>query len=637
MTVTTQSNKTIALGNGVDTVFAFSFIGVSAASIAVILTDSDGVETDLGTSLYTLALNAAVSGALWGVGGTVTYPLTGSPIPSGSTLTIYRTLSLVQAIALQNQASYGAYATAAEQGLDILEMQLQQVSELFQRAIVAPIVDPDALLPLPAAAQRANLALIFDADGNPTAGAIPASGTISSAMQPVVGAASLAAGRMAFGLGTMAVENIGAGLQDDGAGAARVIFDTVADAAPQSVVAAFHLTQRFATGGLNYTLARSNTLWDGFGFWLYSLNNTLLLTPDSHDSVMGSGAGVAYVLPAYSTAFVTTDGAASGSWRVQLMPRIACEPQGYLTLTSSLVSPVTAADVTAATSVYYTPFKGNLCAISDGLRVLSYPFAQQTLTLNSNHVASNLYDVFAALDTSGNFIIGAGPSWLAGAVGGNITAGSCARGTGVGSSELERFQGFLVNKNAVTLRNGATTYSIAVDCAVYLGSVFIDGSAGQVTCTVSYGQSRKWGVWNAFNRVPIILKAGDPTATWPYTTATIRASRGQTANSLQTFCGLAEEASEFGFLQRVSNTAASVNLQYGIGYNSTIAFSGYVMSQNVVTSDSVTDGSKAPASYQAPPSLGINTITSLEFSQAAGTSTWNGTEAKMLLTGRYRG
>src|SRR6185369_459996 len=38
-----------------------------------------------------------------------------------------------------------------------------------------------------------------------------------------------------------------------------------------------------------------------------------------------------------------------------------------------------------------------------------------------------------------------------------------------------------------------------------------DSSAGQVTCHRAWGQSRKWGVWSAYNRQPLYLKAGDST------------------------------------------------------------------------------------------------------------------------------
>ncbi|SHH49226.1 hypothetical protein [Bradyrhizobium erythrophlei] len=132
----------------------------------MIYTDADGNETVLsqgsGASQYQISLNEPVAGALWGVGGTVTYD-PGAPIANGTSLTIFRTLPLTHAISLQNLVSLATLGNGAETGLVTLEMQLQQVSEMFGRSLVAPIVDPSTInLSLPAAAQRANSGLAFD-------------------------------------------------------------------------------------------------------------------------------------------------------------------------------------------------------------------------------------------------------------------------------------------------------------------------------------------------------------------------------------------------------------------------------------------------------------------------------------------
>ena len=51
------------------------------------------------------------------------------------------------------------------------------------------------------------------------------------------------------------------------------------------------------------------------------------------------------------------------------------------------------------------------------------------------------------------------------------------------------------------------------------------------------------------NRQPIILKAGDGTASWSYASGTIRPSNNAAANSLTVFQGLAEELYEIRFDQ----------------------------------------------------------------------------------------
>jgi hypothetical protein len=329
VTVNTTANKVIAAGNGATTVFSFGFIGVASQYISAIFTDALGNQTVLtegpASTQYQVSLNAPVAGAIWGIGGTVTYNPSGTPIANGTTLTIFRNLPLVQAISLANQASYGQYAPSAEQAIDILEMQLQQVSEAVTRVLQAPISDPANIsLTLPTAIQRANTGLAFDSAGNVIAGTTPATGLISSAMAPVVNAATLALGRSNLGLKAMAQEGIGAGIQDDGAGNARVDFTLASDATNQAVTSAFHLTERMATGPITYTLPRANTLWNGFGFWIHVVSGGVVtIAVDAHDTIESLASGASGTLYIGQWAYITTDAAASGNWRVSVVSTIA--------------------------------------------------------------------------------------------------------------------------------------------------------------------------------------------------------------------------------------------------------------------------------------------------------------------------
>ena len=126
MTISTTSSVATFLGNGVTPTFTFSFVGVAASDITVIYTTPGGVSTVLTPSQYTLFLNAPNPGQLWGVGGTVTYPTVGSPIPNGSLLQILRNLPLTQQASITNQGNM--WPTVIEQALDTLCMEIQQVS-----------------------------------------------------------------------------------------------------------------------------------------------------------------------------------------------------------------------------------------------------------------------------------------------------------------------------------------------------------------------------------------------------------------------------------------------------------------------------------------------------------------------------
>lgn len=126
MTVSTTTFFVTVLGNGVTTVFNYDFIADSADTMEVIFIDADAVETTLDPSQYTLFINPPAVGSLWGVGGTVTYPLAGSPIATGESLRIQRIEPYVQTVSISNQGAF--YPQAVEQGLDKLELQIQQLT-----------------------------------------------------------------------------------------------------------------------------------------------------------------------------------------------------------------------------------------------------------------------------------------------------------------------------------------------------------------------------------------------------------------------------------------------------------------------------------------------------------------------------
>lgn len=318
-------------------------------------------------------------------------------------------------------------------------------------------------------------------------------------------------------------------------------------------------------------------------------------------------------------------------------------PQGRLTLTSN--APILAADVTSATVVYYTFHAGSWVVIHNGTLLIPYQMpSQMSLTLTSSQAASNIYDIFLAYN-SGTPVIGTGPSWSAG-TSGSVTAGSCARGTGAGGAALTRLNGVYVNAASISLiwntGSGNTTITVPANQGVYLGSIFIDGSAGQVTCHVGYGQSRKWSVWNAYNRKGIALKAGDATATWNYDTVTFRPSNNNAANSITIFSGLTEEEYSFEQYQNVINNgigaagvAGAIN---GIGFNSTSVASGFTSAPTTtVSTGSVNFGMGLVARHSAPPALGINVVTALEKGRGTGSgTTWSGTEANSILSARWR-
>ena len=117
-------------GTGAQTVFPFTFKTFTTGDVAVTIADSDGVETLLDGAAYTVSLN---SNQETSPGGTITYPLSGSPLATGSRLVITSDLDYDQPLDLPSGGNFSPLALENE--LDRLVMQLQQLAEQYSRAL----------------------------------------------------------------------------------------------------------------------------------------------------------------------------------------------------------------------------------------------------------------------------------------------------------------------------------------------------------------------------------------------------------------------------------------------------------------------------------------------------------------------
>lgn len=133
MTVSTLQSQSVLLGNGSTSSFNFSFnngvpfnSNTSLANYTVIYSDVDGNEEVLDPSVYSISFTAAATGTLWGIGGTLVYPISGSPIASGTSLTLSRIFPLQQLTSISNQGDFSP--EVIEVMGDIEEMQLQQIA-----------------------------------------------------------------------------------------------------------------------------------------------------------------------------------------------------------------------------------------------------------------------------------------------------------------------------------------------------------------------------------------------------------------------------------------------------------------------------------------------------------------------------
>jgi hypothetical protein len=158
-------------GTGVATTFPFSFKVFQASDLYVVkLTVSTGAETVLTVNTdYTVTLNGNQDS---NPGGNVILP---AVLASGYTLTISSDIANLQPTDLTNQG--GFYPEVITDALDRATIQIQQISDIGDRTIKIPFSDGTGLnMTLPAAAERANTFMAFDANGEPSMVAAGSSG-----------------------------------------------------------------------------------------------------------------------------------------------------------------------------------------------------------------------------------------------------------------------------------------------------------------------------------------------------------------------------------------------------------------------------------------------------------------------------
>lgn len=260
-----------------------------------------------------------------------------------------------------------------------------------------------------------------------------------------------------------------------------------------------------------------------------------------------------------------------------------------LSLTSA--TSVTTADVTAATTLYLTPHVGRRMTIFDG--------SGNATTLTSAEISiavpattSTLYDVFVY--NNGGVLTLELLAWT------NDTTRATA---------IVKTGG--VDAAGVLTKSGDTTRR-------YVGSFRTTTVSGQTEDSVT-----KRYVWNYVNRVARVLLRQETTATWTYTTATIRQANGSTSNQVDVVVGVAEVPITLAVTGMVSN-ANAVAVGIGIGEDSTTALSASHVGGAGNTTGLTNAFTPMLGMLTKVPAIGRHVYAWLEFSTAAGSSTWYG-------------
>ena len=191
-------------------------------------------------------------------------------------------------------------------------------------------------------------------------------------------------------LGNVARENIGQGLEDDGAGNLRIkltdasirrtasgIQTAMAISRPSgatAVNAASNTTMYVPTTSIVLTVAQTTTLFNGHSFAVDARNGAQTVTPNAADSINGGTAGAGYTVQKNTSAVFVSDGAGNIEVVYQTIPFGASPAPQYINSDTSVTTGQYSADTTVA------------------------PF---TVTLNPN---PNLGDTVRLLDTFGTWM-----------------------------------------------------------------------------------------------------------------------------------------------------------------------------------------------------------------------------------------
>lgn len=253
---------------------------------------------------------------------------------------------------------------------------------------------------------------------------------------------------------------------------------------------------------------------------------------------------------------------------------------GRLTLTTGV--PVTTSDVTAATTLYFTPYGGNQIGTYSGSAWTVSTFTEKSITLASLTANSN-YDCFIVDSTLALELL--------------IWTNDTTRATA------------LVLQDGVLVKSGATTRR-------YLGTIRITGTTGQCEDSVA-----KRFVWNYYNRRLRFLKVVDTTDTWNQSVTAWQQANASAANQVAYVDGYGEDALT-ATVQGEHGGGSGIAGSVGVGVDSTTVNSAQLI-QDITNAGGVALGS---AQYKGYPGVGYHFLAWIEY-RRAGTVVWHGDQA----------
>jgi len=288
----------------------------------------------------------------------------------------------------------------------------------------------------------------------------------------------------------------------------------------------------------------------------------------------------------------TTNKILTGTERTKL-GAMAIDPaicQGRLTLTTGV--PVTTSDVTAATTLYFTPYNGNLIGLYSGAAWSVSAFSELSISL-SGYTADKNYDIWI-YDNAGTLTLDS-----------TIWTDDTTRATE------------LTTQDEIYVKSGAANYR-------YLGTIRITATEGQCEDSGFGGTSgAKRFVWNYYNQVDYSNLSYDTTNSWT-----------NNGNGTFSICNSGNAAWKHEFVVGVANPVkaqATVLCVYSnssyplvaVGFNSTTPD----RTKTSIVMNSYTGVALVLANGRAFLPVGYSYVAALNSSRGAGAATFHGDTA----------
>jgi hypothetical protein len=266
----------------------------------------------------------------------------------------------------------------------------------------------------------------------------------------------------------------------------------------------------------------------------------------------------------------------------------AYRPQGFaggrLTLTTA--TPITSSDVTAASTLYYTPYTSNLIGLYDGTSWTLQPFTERSLSLSSL-TSGKAYDVFL-YNNAGTLALELSAAWT------NDTTRADA----------------LTTQDGLYVKSGATTRR-------WIGTIRATG-----TTTTELSATKQF-VWNAYNRVRRPVERRETAASWTNSTASLRSLNNSTSNRIEVVCGMAGWSQIVATVTAASEATSGKDCGLAIGEDSTTTGLTNQAGMYGMFSTSVTLIGSLSATVRRQVPLGYHYYQALEFGNT-GTITFYG-------------